>query len=55
MHASDYDAFAADCCLELQKLQDGFKEQYNLSCYEEWYYDQTTGLLTFSTSSGELN
>jgi hypothetical protein len=51
----DYASFAAKCVEELKVLQDKFKHEFSLTWYEDWFYDQTTGLLTFSTVDKELN
>lgn len=36
-------------------LQDKFQEEYDLDWYENWFYNQATGLLTFSSNDVELN
>ena len=36
-------------------LQDKFKNDYDVYWYANWFYNQSTGLLTFSTSDQELN
>lgn len=51
----DYSRFAAKCVEELKVLQDKFQRDYNLTWYENWFYDQMTGLLTFSTNNKQLN
>ena len=51
----DYVGFAASCVQELNVLQDRFKNEFNLTWYENWFYDQVTGLLTFSTDEKQLN
>lgn len=51
----DYSRFAAKCVEELKILQDKFQHDYNLTWYENWFYDQITGLLTFSTQELKLN
>src|ERR1700731_608953 len=51
----DYSQFAAKCVEEVKVLQDSFSNEFNLNWYEHWFYDQTTGLLTFSTGDKELN
>jgi hypothetical protein len=51
----DYDSFAEKCVDELKILQDKFQEKYDLDWYENWFYNQATGLLTFSSSDVELN
>ena len=53
--AVDYNSFAEQCVEELKLLQSKFKCDYDLTWYEDWFYNQTTGLLTFSTDDKELN
>lgn len=55
MEKTDYIEFAEKCVADIKILQDKFQQQYNLSWYEDWYYDQATGLLTFSTNGTEIN
>jgi len=55
MTTLDYRQFAERCIAELKTLQDEFQEQYNLSEYQHWFYNQYTGLLTFNTGKTELN
>jgi len=51
----DYNSFAEKCIEDLKILQNKFQKEYNLNWYENWFYSQTTGLLTFSTGDKELN
>jgi hypothetical protein len=51
----DYNSYAAKCVEELKVLQNKFQEAYNVDWYENWFYNQATGLLTFSTGDAELN
>jgi hypothetical protein len=51
----DYNSFAKKCVDDLKILQDKFQEEYDLDWYEKWFYNQATGLLTFSSSDVELN
>src|SRR4051812_28508654 len=51
----DYNSFVEKCVEELKVLQEKFQSKYNLTWYENWFYDQTTGLLTFSTDDKEVN
>jgi len=51
----DYNTFAKECVDNLKILQNKFQEQYGLDWYENWFYNQETGLLTFSTGETELN
>ncbi|WP_298737654.1 DUF6882 domain-containing protein [uncultured Chitinophaga sp.] len=51
----DYNNFAKKCIEELKVLQADFQSHYNLTWYEDWFYNETTGLLTFSTGDKELN
>jgi hypothetical protein len=50
-----YDNFSKKCVEELKILQDKFFGDYNIESYENWFYNQATGLLTFSTGNNELN
>jgi hypothetical protein len=51
----DYSIFANKCLDELKIVQKKFKDEYNLNWYQNWFYNQATGLLTFSTEDVELN
>jgi hypothetical protein len=50
-----YHDFAAQCHQELHTLQDEMHSRYKINGYANWYYDQHTGLFTFSTGEEELN
>jgi hypothetical protein len=51
----DYAEFAEKCVEELKVLQDKFEHEFSLTWYENWFYDQTTRLLTFSTGDEQIN
>jgi hypothetical protein len=51
----DYTSFAEKCVQELKILQDKFQEDYGVDWYDNWYYNQATGLLTFSSGDTQLN
>ncbi|MCF0062803.1 hypothetical protein MUK70_08490 [Dyadobacter chenwenxiniae] len=51
----EYHSFAKDCIDELKVLQEKFNKDYDLDSYANWFYDQATGLLTFSSNEPELN
>ena len=51
----DYDKFAQTCVDELKALQEKFQNEYDVDWYDNWFYNQETGLLTFSTGDQELN
>jgi hypothetical protein len=51
----DYRNFAELCVEEVKVLQEKFQSDYDLTWYENWFYNQATGLLTFSTGDKELN
>jgi hypothetical protein len=51
----DYNFYAEKCVEELKVLQDNFQETYDVDWYENWFYNQATGLLTFSTGDAEIN
>lgn len=54
MEIIDYNAFAGDCIDELKALQDKFAANFNIA-HASWFYNQSTGLLTFSNDDNELN
>ncbi|MBS1567778.1 MAG: hypothetical protein JST39_25565, partial [Bacteroidetes bacterium] len=49
MQTSNYTLFADSCVEELKQLQNSFMAEYDIDWYENWFYNLTTGLLTFST------
>jgi len=51
----NYDDFASASVEYLKILQVNFQKQYDLDWYENWFYNQATGLLTFSTGEEQLN
>ena len=55
MHPTDYNTFTEACVEDLKLLQDKFQAEYDLNWYENWFYNQATGLLTFNTGDTELN
>lgn len=55
MNILEYNSFIDTCVEELKTLQEKFKDEYDVDWYENWFYNQTTGLLTFSTGDQELN
>ena len=55
MKTIDYTSFAEKCVEELKALQNKFREDYDVDWYENWFYNQATELLTFSTGDAELN
>lgn len=55
MDTLDYDKFAEACVEDLKVLQDKFQNEYDVDWYDNWFYNQSTGLLTFSTGDQELN
>ena len=55
METLDYNSFAAACVEELKILQYNFQNEYDVDWYDNWFYNQSTGLLTFSTGDQELN
>ncbi len=50
-----YNDFAERCVKDLKDLQEKFQAEYDLDWYANWFYNQTTGLLTFNTGDAELN
>ncbi|WBO85840.1 DUF6882 domain-containing protein [Hymenobacter yonginensis] len=55
MNQINYPEFANDCLHDLIEKQDIFNAAYDINGYENWFYNQATGLLTFSTGDDELN
>ena len=51
----DYNDFAEKCMDELHVLQDKFQKDFDINSYGNWFYNQVTGLLTFSNEEEELN
>lgn len=50
-----YDKFVTDCFNQLIKKQDDLSKKYDLNSYPNWFYDQASGLITFSDDERELN
>jgi hypothetical protein len=50
-----YSVFAKGCVDELKLVQDKFRQDYDVDWYDNWFYRQETGLLTFSTGDAEIN
>ncbi|TGE04222.1 DUF6882 domain-containing protein [Hymenobacter fodinae] len=55
MKHPEYNEFAKFCLHELIELQDDFKSRYDIDGYEDWFYNQSNGLLTFSTEEDQIN
>lgn len=55
MDTVDYEKFAKTCVEDLKALQGKFQNEYDVDWYQNWFYNQSTGLLTFSTGELELN
>lgn len=51
----DYISFSEYCVEELKMLQHEWYAKYNIDSYSNWFYDQSTGLFTFSNDNSELN
>ena len=51
----DYESFAEDCVERMKVVQEKFQNDYDVDWYDNWFYNQTTGLLTFSTGEVEVN
>lgn len=51
----DYKTFAQNCVRDLKLVQSQFQKEYDLDGYENWFYNQATGLLTFTTNEVEIN
>jgi hypothetical protein len=50
-----YDEYAHKCVHEIQNLQENFLKEFDINGYDNWFYEQATGLLTFSTGDKEIN
>lgn len=55
MNTPSYSDFARSCVDELNILQDHFRKAFNINDYQNWFYNQATSLLTFSTEASEVN
>lgn len=51
----DYNDFITKCFTELTIKQEELKQKYDLNSFSNWFYDQASGLLTFSDEQRELN
>jgi hypothetical protein len=51
----EYAEFAEKCMEELKVVQARFREDFDLNSWENWFYDEVTGLLTFSTGEKQIN
>lgn len=54
MEQIDFDDFLENCYDELLEKQDRFTEQYNISSYQSWFYDQVTGIFTFENPGDKI-
>ena len=54
MKPLNYDEFAAACISELNPLQQNFLDNYDINGFDNWHYDQVSGLFTFSTGEKKL-
>lgn len=50
-----YEDFTEKCVEDLKIIQDKFSEDFHFEQYDEWFYNQSTGLLTLSTENEEIN
>jgi len=50
-----YSSFAEQCVVKLKLLLDKLHATYDLDGYEDWFYDDSTGLLTLSKGDKEIN
>jgi hypothetical protein len=46
---NNFEDFTDRCLEEMSELQEGFKELYDLSGYENWFYDHGTGVFHFKS------
>ena len=47
--------FVTACCKDLKVKQNELNTKYDLNSYSNWFYDQASGILTFSDGDKELN
>jgi hypothetical protein len=50
-----YADFAHQTLTEFQEIQAEFLDKYKINDFEEWFYQQATGILTLSTDENEIN
>jgi hypothetical protein len=55
MESRDYDVFATSCVEELKVLQETFLNGYDVNGYPNWFYNDSTRLLSFSTGDEQIN
>lgn len=48
-----FDSYLAKICKELKVAQDAFNTKYQIDDYDSWYYDQASGVFTFSNNQEE--
>ena len=53
MNKQKYSDFARLCVDELNVLQDKYRKDFDIDAYENWFYNQSTALLTFWTTGGK--
>ena len=51
----DYSEYVTESFEKLQEKQEELYKKYDLNSYANWFYDQASGLLTFSDEDNELN
>lgn len=51
----NYNEFVTNCFNQLTKKQEELTDKYDLNSYPNWFYDQASGLITFSDDERELN
>jgi hypothetical protein len=52
--AIPYQEYAATCFNALTEKQASLKDDYGIGNYDAWYYDQVTGLLSFTKGDEKL-
>ncbi len=50
-----YEKYAQEACKDLQNIQSDFKKKYDLDSYENWFYNQSTGLLRLYNEDKEIH
>lgn len=49
-----YKQFASKSCKDLQRTQDAFREKYNISGYDSWFYTQASEILRLYSDDKEV-
>lgn len=50
----DFESYTNDCLEDLTALQNDFMTLYDIESYENWFYDQDTGVFQFKSEDGRI-